>query len=82
MKTTVLRRVRFVIFAALFILSFSALSSTKLVVAQETKSGNEFDYFSDDTFTVQVGFVIYCSNGSVFRSGQVTPYSTVTPAGC
>jgi hypothetical protein len=82
MKTARLRFLRSLLFTILFVLSFAALSSTNKVEASTGKLGNEFDYFSDATFRVQVGFVIFCRNGQVFRSGRTTQFVKVQPAGC
>jgi hypothetical protein len=82
MKTTTLRWLRFVLFALVFILSFAALSSTETLGSAITKTGHEIDYFSDATFTHQVGFVIFCRNGQTFRSGQMTRFSKIMPSGC
>lgn len=70
-------RVAFVV--AVFALN--AFSPVNLLQAQEGKLGNEFDYYSDDTYSCQVGIAIYC-NGYTYRSGQETPYVIVSPAGC
>ncbi len=82
MKNACLRSMRFLLLGSLFVLSFAALSSTNKVQASTGKLGNEFDYFSDATLTHQVGFVIFCRNGQVIRSGQMTQFVKVQPAGC
>ncbi len=82
MKNACLRSLRFVLLGSLFVLSFAALSSTNNVQASTGKLGNEFDYFSDATLTHQVGFVIFCRSGQVIRSGQMTQFVKVQPAGC
>lgn len=82
MKTKVVRCLRFMFVVALFVVSIATLPSTSRLLAQDQKSGNEFDYYSDDTFTCQVGYAIYCSNGQWFRSGDETPYVIVSPSGC
>jgi hypothetical protein len=83
MKTACLRSLRFLLLASLFVLSFAALSSTSNLGASSIgKAGNEFDYFSDATLKHQVGFVIFCRSGQVIRSGRMTQFVKVQPAGC
>ena len=77
MKYKALRCLRSVFLAALFVLSVAAPS-----LAQETRSGHEFDYYSDDTYTCLVGVYIYCSDGSLTSWGSRTPYSIVSDSGC
>jgi len=73
---------RFLFPAILFVFGFITLSTPQSTDAQRTKSGNEFDYYSDATHTVRVGFAIFCSNGQSFRSEQVTDFVVVQPSGC
>jgi hypothetical protein len=82
MKQTALRYLRFVVVVTLLILNIAAFSPANRLLAQDGKLGNEFDYYSDDTYTCQVGIAIYCNSGYTYRSGQTTPYVIVSPAGC
>ncbi|HEV3036515.1 MAG TPA: hypothetical protein VHA33_01770 [Candidatus Angelobacter sp.] len=83
MKTARLRSLRSLLFTILFVLSFVAIPSMSTLEAFSIgKAGNEFDYFSDATFRVQVGFVIFCRSGQVIRSGRTTQFVKVQPAGC
>jgi hypothetical protein len=61
---------------------FTTLSAPRSAQAQRGKAGNEFDYYSDATFTHRVGVLIVCSNGQTFRSGVVTDFVRVQPSGC
>lgn len=81
MKHTVLRSLRFVVLISMFILNLAAFSPANRALAQDGKLGNEFDYYSDDTYSCQVGVAIYCPNYT-YRSGQTTPYVIISPAGC
>jgi hypothetical protein len=63
------------------VFALNMLSPVNLLQGQEGKLGNEFDYYSDDTYSCQVGIAIYCPNYT-YRSGQETPYVIVSPAGC
>jgi Family of unknown function (DUF6289) len=47
-----------------------------------TRSGHEFIYYSDATYTTVVGVQVWCSNGSHSGWGQVTPYYKIEPSGC
>jgi hypothetical protein len=76
-------RLRFVLPAFLFVLSFTTLSGPKQVEAQQiTRSGHEIDYYSDATFRNLVGVTIFCSNGQTFHQGQVTQFRLIVPSGC
>lgn len=79
MKTAAVRYLRVAFVVAVFALN--AFSPVNLLRAQEGKLGNEFDYYSDDTYSCQVGIAIYCPNYT-YRSGQQTPYVIISPAGC
>jgi hypothetical protein len=79
MKRTAVRYLRVAFVVAVFALN--AFSPVNLLQAQEGKLGNEFDYYSDDTYSCQVGIAIYCPSYT-YRSGQETPYVIVSPAGC
>lgn len=79
---TAFRRVRFALFVGLMVFGFISFTSTERLQAQDTRSGNEFDYYSDDTYSEQVGVWIWCSDGTNYRSGQTTPYYIISPAGC
>jgi hypothetical protein len=82
MKVTIKRFLRMIVLSSLFFLSFASPLSTRDMQAQSTKSGNEFDYYSDDTYSELVGVRIYCSSGQTFGFGSTSPYSIVSPAGC
>ncbi len=47
-----------------------------------TRSGHEFIYYSDATYTKIVGVQVWCSNGSHSGWGQVTPWDKIEPSGC
>lgn len=80
MKASFLRRLRFALLSTLFVLSFTLIAPSPMQATG--KLGNEFIYYSDATHTTQVGFWIFCSNGQQFRSGQITQFSVIVPAGC
>lgn len=82
MKYASLRCLRFVFLAALFAVSAAAPMAVNRAQAQETRSGHEFDYYSDDTYSCLVGVYIYCSNGSLSSWGRTSPYSIVYDSGC
>ena len=82
MKYRTLRRLRSLFLAMLFVLSVAAPLSMNRAQAQETRSGHEFDYYSDDTYTCLVGVFIYCNDGSLSSWGRTSPYSIVSDSGC
>ena len=76
-------RFRPVFLAALFIVGFATVTAPKQADAQQTgKAGHEFDYYSDATHAHRVGVMIVCSDGRVFRSGQITGFVVIGPSGC
>lgn len=77
MQFTALRCLRSMLLVALFALSVATPLSTSRVDAQTMRSGHEIDYYSDATFTHQVGFVVFCLNGQTIRSGQMTQFSKI-----
>jgi hypothetical protein len=81
MKNTALRYLRYGVLVTMLVLKLAAFSPANRLLAQDGKLGNEFDYYSDDTYTCQVGVAIYCPNYT-YRSGQTTPYVIISPAGC
>ena len=81
MKNKFLRRVRSIFLAALFVLTLIVPSSVDRAEAQFSR-GHEVDYYANPNFTDLVGFVIFCTNGQVIRSGQTSSYYQITPAGC
>lgn len=82
MKYTTLRCLRFIFLAALFAVSAAAPMAVNRAQAQDTKSGHEFDYYSDDTYSCLVGVRIYCNSGETMGWGQTSPYSLVYDSGC
>ena len=82
MKSRIIRYLRFALVTILFVMTFASLSSSPKLEAQQTRSGNEFDYYSDDTYTELVGVWIWCSDGSNYRWGQTSGYSIISPSGC
>lgn len=83
MKAIPFRYLRTIFLAALFVFTFSTLSVPKYADAQGvTKTGHEFDYYSDATHTHRVGVMIVCSDGRVLRSGQITAFVVIGPSGC
>ena len=82
MKYAALRCLRFMFLAALFAVSAVSPMAVNRAQAQETRSGHEFDYYSDDTYSCLVGVYIYCSNGSLSSWGRTSPYSIVSDSGC
>jgi hypothetical protein len=83
MKAIPIRRLRSIFFAALFVVGFTTFSAPKYADAQQIgKAGHEIDYYSDATHRDLVGFVIFCKNGQTIRSGQMTQFSVIEPAGC
>jgi hypothetical protein len=75
-------RLRSLFVAVLFLFSFASVSAPKNAGAQITRSGHEFDYYSDSTYTTLVGVAIFCNSGQTFRWGDVTPYSIISDSGC
>jgi Family of unknown function (DUF6289) len=47
-----------------------------------TRSGHEFIYYSDATYTTVVGVQVWCNNGSHSGWGRITPYDKIEPSGC
>ena len=82
MKIASARLSRLVVTAALFLISFASPFSTKDAQAQIGKQGNEFDYYSDDTYSTLVGYRIFCNSGQSFFWGTTSPYVIISPAGC
>ena len=82
MKSLTLRRLRSIILAMLLAASVAAPTMLTRAQAQETRSGHEFDYYSDDTYSCLVGVFIYCSDGSLSSWGRTSPYSIVSDSGC
>jgi len=82
MKAISVRRLRSLLIAALFLFSFATVSAPTNAGAQITRSGHEFDYYSDSTYTTLVGVAIFCNSGQTFRWGDVTPYSIISDSGC
>lgn len=77
MKINAVRRLWFALFILVFVLGLAPVSPAAI-----GKAGNEFIYYSDATFTHQVGIWIFCRNGQSFRSGQITDFVKVEPSGC
>lgn len=82
MKHRTLRRLRSIFLAVLLVVSVGAPSLLNRAQAQETKSGHEFDYYSDDTYSCLVGVFIYCNSGETISWGRTSPYSIVSDSGC
>jgi hypothetical protein len=82
MKAISVRRLRSLLIATLFLFSFATVSAPTNAGAQITRSGHEFDYYSDSTFTTLVGVAIFCNSGQTFRWGDATPYSIISDSGC
>ncbi|HEY6252001.1 MAG TPA: hypothetical protein VI685_18755 [Candidatus Angelobacter sp.] len=82
MKHGTLRRLRSIFLAVLFVVSAGAPSLLNRAQAQETRSGHEFDYYSDDSYSCLVGVFIYCNDGSLSSWGRTSPYSIVSDSGC
>lgn len=82
MKYTTLRLLRFIFLAALLAVSAATPMAVNRAQAQETKSGHEFDYYSDDTYSCLVGVFIYCNSGETISWGRTSPYSIVSDSGC
>lgn len=82
MKIASARLSRLVVLAALFLIGFVSPFSTKDAQAQIGKLGNEFDYYSDNTYSTLVGYRIFCNSGQTFIWGRTSPYVIVSPAGC
>ena len=82
MKTTSKKFLRLAVLGGLFLLSVASPLSTKDLQAQTGKLGNEFDYYSDDTYSVLVGYRIYCNSGQTFSYGHTSAYVIISPAGC
>jgi hypothetical protein len=76
------RLLRVAVLGGMFLLSFASPLSTKDLQAQTGKLGNEFDYYSDDTYSELVGYRIYCNSGQSFSYGTTSSYVIVSPAGC
>jgi len=82
MKITSKKFLRLAILGGVFLLSFASPISTKDLQAQIGKLGNEFDYYSDDTYSTLVGYRIYCNSGQSFSYGRTSAYVIISPAGC
>jgi hypothetical protein len=81
MKVTA-RFLRSILLSVMFLTSFGLIAPTLSLSAQQTRSGHEFDYYSDDTFSCLVGVQVWCNDGSNYGWGQVTPYSIISDSGC
>src|SRR5262249_16046314 len=81
MKVTA-RFLRSILLSGTLLLSFGLTSPTVSLSAQQTRSGHEFDYYSDDTYITLVGVQIWCNDGSHFGWGQTSPYSIISDSGC
>lgn len=82
MKVTSKRLLRLAVLSGMFLMSFASPISTRDLQAQTGKLGNEFDYYSDDTYSELVGYRIYCESGQTFSYGTTSPYVIISPAGC
>ena len=82
MKITSKKFLRLLFLGVLLLLGFTSPISTTDLHAQIGKAGNEFDYYSDDTYSELVGYRIYCNSGQSFSYGTTSPYVIVSPAGC
>ena len=82
MKITSKKFLRLAVLAGVFLLSFASPISTRDLQAQTGKLGNEFDYYSDDTYSELVGYRIYCESGQTFSYGHTSAYVIISPAGC
>jgi len=82
MTITSKKFLRLVVLGSMFLLSVASPISTRDLQAQTGKLGNEFDYYSDDTYSELVGYRIYCESGQSFSYGTTSPYVIISPAGC
>ena len=82
MKTISKKFLRLFVLGSMLLLGFVSPMSTSHLQAQTGKLGNEFDYYSDDTYSVLVGYRIYCNSGQTFFYGTTSPYVIIQPAGC
>jgi hypothetical protein len=82
MKIASKKFLRLVVLSGVFLLSFASPISTRDLQAQTGKLGNEFDYYSDDTYSTLVGYRIYCNSGEFFSYGTTSPYVIISPASC
>jgi len=82
MKIVSAKLSRLAVLAALFLVTFASPLSVKDAQAQTGKLGNEFDYYSDDTYSTLVGYRIFCNSGQSFFWGTTSPYVIISPAGC
>lgn len=81
MKVTA-RFLRSILLSIMVLTSFALAAPTIKLAAQETRSGHEFDYYSDDTFTTLVGVQVWCNNGSHSGWGRPSAYVIISDAGC
>jgi hypothetical protein len=81
MKVTA-RFLRSILLSGMLITSFGLTAPTLSLSAQETRSGHEFDYYSDDTFSCLIGVQIWCNDGSHSGWGQTSPYAIISDSGC
>jgi hypothetical protein len=81
MKVTA-RFLRSILLSIMVLTSFALTAPTIKLAAQETRSGHEFDYYSDDTYSCLVGVQIWCNDGSHIWWGTTSPYSIISDAGC
>jgi hypothetical protein len=77
MKVTA-RFLRSILLCSFLLVSFGLTAPTLSLEAQDTRSGHEFDYYSDATYSCLVGIAVWCNDGSNYRYGQVTPYVIVS----
>jgi hypothetical protein len=82
MKIASAKLSRLVVLATLFLLSFASPFATKEAQAETGKLGNEFDYYSDNTYSTLVGYRIFCNSGQTFSWGTTSRYVIISPAGC
>jgi len=70
----------------LLVVSFALLASLTAPAPSHaggmTRTGHEFYYYSDDTYTTLVGFEVWCSNGSHSGWGYHTGYVEILDAEC
>jgi hypothetical protein len=82
MKFASKKFLRLAVLSGVFLLSFASPISTRDLQAQTGKLGNEFDYYSDDTYSELVGYRIYCNSGETFTYGSTSTYVIISPASC